>query len=144
MEHSYAINNTGHTNEREKLRIIQLHARGSHVDEICEKTGRSRATVFRVIKAFRDDSRLSRIHPPGRPLKFDCGSQIQAFITDNPFARDRDAIRELNLGCSTSTYARRCKEMDRSSFISSSKFALTDAQREARIIWCIDHEDWGI
>lgn len=143
VEHSYSFPATWRSSEQERLRILKLRDEGVSISTIATLTGRCRRTIFHVCDRYDEGNRISDLKSPGRPKIF-VGYEdlIKRYVEEFPFARDSDALCDLRLPFSRRTYSRICRKLDLSSYISASKFGLSDAHRAARLLWCYEREDW--
>lgn len=125
--------------------ITRLFLEGLPQRVICQRTGRSKTAVSRIIRAFRDEGRVADAQRSGRPRvtqNVEDELIVAAVVTD-PFLNAREIRDELSLEVSTPTIRRRLKEAGLSNCVAAKKPFLTGRQCQQRLQFAQEHQDWS-
>ncbi|KAH6945097.1 hypothetical protein HPB50_007203 [Hyalomma asiaticum] len=124
--------------------IARLFVEGVPQRAIAQRTGRSKAAVTRIIRAFRDDGTLADAKRSGRPIvtNHEDDILIVAAAVVDPFLSAKEIRNEQSPGISTATVTRRLKEAGVSSFSAAQKPFLPERQRQQRRDFALNHQRW--
>ncbi|KAH7969060.1 hypothetical protein HPB52_014177 [Rhipicephalus sanguineus] len=129
----------------ERWRIVRLCIEGVPQREICRRTSRSRTSVGRIIRAYRDeDGRIADAQRSGRPrlTTLEEDERIVAAAVVDPFLNARDIRDALDLTCSCETIRSRMREAGLMNCVTAQKPHLTTKQMEERLNFARAFEHW--
>ncbi|KAH9377348.1 hypothetical protein HPB48_011072 [Haemaphysalis longicornis] len=108
--------------------ITKLLVEGLPQRVICQRTGRSKTMVSRIIRAFRDEERIADAQRPRRPrvTQHIEDEFIVAAVVADPFLNASEIRDEFCLEVSRSTKRRSLKEAGLSNCVAAQKPFLTD------------------
>ncbi|KAH9381487.1 hypothetical protein HPB48_005538 [Haemaphysalis longicornis] len=125
--------------------ITRLFLEGLPQRVICQRTGRLKTAVRRIIRAFRDEGRIAGAQRPGRPkiTQHVEDELIVAAVVADPFLNASEIRDELPLEVSTSAIRRRFKEAGLSNCVAAKKPFLTGRQCQQRLQFAQEHQHWS-
>ncbi|KAG0442909.1 hypothetical protein HPB47_015490 [Ixodes persulcatus] len=129
-----------------RKRIVELCIHGVSQREICQRTGRPLKAENRIIRAYRDNGRLTDDQRIGRPRSTDeeADRLIIACVVADPFVSAKDIRSELNLNISCSTIRRRLREAGLKNCVAAQKPHLTERQRRPRLEFARAVQGWTV
>ncbi|KAH9381995.1 hypothetical protein HPB48_010206 [Haemaphysalis longicornis] len=125
--------------------ITRLFSEGLKQKAICQRTGRSKTSVSRIIRAFRDEGRITDAKRTGRPraTQHTDDELIVAAVVVDPLLNAKEIRHELSLDISTATIRRRLEEAGISNCAPGKKPFRTEQQRKQRLKSAKESQLWS-
>ncbi|KAH9380496.1 hypothetical protein HPB48_014078 [Haemaphysalis longicornis] len=130
----------------ERVRIVELCLKSYTQREIAEITGRSTNTVNRIIRAYRNEERISDVLNDRRPRVTSAikDEVLVAAAYANPFGTAQQHAQLAGVSASLSTVKRRLAEVGLSSRVAVQKPLLSDDNKAARLSFASEHSTWSV
>jgi transposase len=135
---------------RQRLQIL-IESGITDIEELENKTGASRMTIFRVKNRLKNGEGMERRQGSGRPplLQTRDKQRILGFVRENPsWSREQVAVAAAARGSprvSRWTVGRYLKSINWIKCLPQTKPMLTQEQKRKRLTWCLEHRntDWS-
>ena len=139
-----------HLTESQRGEIIGLYKNNQPISKISKTLKIHRTTVSRTIKKYIDKDNLATCPRTGCPKLLTCESQkmLKTIVKNNNKNSaeqiKKKFIEKTNIEVSTKTIRRNLHEMKIFSYVPARKPLLSDRQREQRLRWCIQKQNWTV
>lgn len=127
--------------EKDKIVILSKLEERWSVRKVANNYGINKSTVMRVKKRWEMEQSVKRKEGSGS-RKISTAYQDEAilnYLRENPFETARNALIATNFPASRSTVCRRIKGSDLNNSASARKSILSDENKQARVIFCLNY-----
>lgn len=130
----------------DRLRIIKLSKGGMPMRAISAEIGCALGTVLRVVRAYRDEGRVSDASRAGRRRATTEHEDLMivAAVVDEPFLSAAEIKEELGIPASEATVRARLREAGLTCWNSNTKLRLSPGFKEIRLKFASEHRDWTV
>lgn len=127
-----------------RLRIIGLAIGGKSRREIAAEIGCARASVDRIVNAYKYENRIADAARTGRPSSTSKDEDLAIIATVNlePSLSLTEIRRQLSLNVSLCTIRRRLAQAGLRSRIACQRPRLSPREKETRLVFAEDHLSW--
>ncbi|EEC11151.1 transposable element Uhu, putative [Ixodes scapularis] len=130
----------------DRLRIIKLSKGGMPMRAISAEIGCALGTVLRVVRAYRDEGRVSDASRAGRRRATTEHEDLMivAAVVDEPFLSAAEIKEELGIPASEATVRARLREAGLTCWNSNTKLRLSPGFKEIRLKFASEHRGWTV
>lgn len=133
-----------HCSYTEKIKMIEMNARGSSINDICDEIGRDQRTVRRWVNRWENENTVDTRHRSGRTpeISHEHQAKLIAYMLKNPTSTIRQTKLALGFTCSTRTIDDYLKRNKLRTFIAPKKPAHFPVHLRARFSFARIMKNW--